>query len=360
MPEAQAVLGVCMSEKEYLEQIRPCDMDQPFVFVSYSSKDAERVCRDVWELQKRGYNVWLDNKNLDMTRPSWKMDALEAVKDYNCALLIFYVSRYSLTSRPCFDEVMETTSEETQEIHLGPVKMICVDAETIGNINDAVKRIGSEIRNSDMDKAMKAEQTKVLSQFEKKLFLSNNERVRIHPADEPGRKSDYYTDILSCLPDETRCFECSEEGKTEPKPSASEEKATPVFQESAEDAKKRASGDLLRIGDFDIEHGFLKTYYGSEKTIRIPDQAKILGYASFGDSQKFLESVDLNQAGCLLGSSFFNCPNLHTVIVPSSVRTIKPDAFQFCPNLVLHVRKSQLPEGFEKTFRGKDIIYTEE
>ncbi|MBR2677467.1 MAG: leucine-rich repeat protein [Solobacterium sp.] len=357
-----------MSEKENLEQLCPCDMDQPFLFISYSSLDGDRVTEDALELQKRGFNVWIDNKNLDKTKSSWKLDALEAIRDYNCAMLIFYVSSNSLTSKFCFDEVMETMSEETCEIHLGPVPMICIDAEDIGNINEAVRRIGENIRTSDRDKTRKAEQTRVLSQFEKKLFHSNNERVRIHPKDEANRKSDYYTDIISSLPDQTRCFAYSRPAMTSPEtqPPAMPPKAAPsavkeaVLQDSPEDAKKRVNGDLVRIGDFDVEHGFLKTYYGTEKNIKIPDEAKIIGSQSFGESQKFLESVDLNQAGSILGSAFFNCPNLHTVIVPATVTMIKADAFRFCPNLVLHVRKRQLPEGFETTFQGKDIVYIDE
>ncbi len=348
-----------MTEKEYLDQIRSCDMEQPFVFVSYSSKDAERVCMDVLELQKRGYNVWIDNKNLDKTKPSWKLDALEAIKDYNCAMLIFYVSRHSLTSISCFDEVMETMSQETSEIHFGPVKFICIDTEEIGNINDCVKMIASEIRNSDYSKIIKAEQTRILSQFEKRLFNSNNERVRIHPANEVNRKSDYYTDIISCLPDETRCFPVTKTADPVMKETPAPVRAAAV-QDSPEDARKRANGDLVRIGDFDVEHGVLKGYYGTEKNIKIPDEAKIIGSQAFGESRKFLESVDLNQAGSLLGWAFDNCPHLHTVIVPPSVHSIKNNAFLHCPNLVLHVRRSQLPEGFEASFGGKEIVYLDE
>ena len=347
-----------MTEKEYLEQIRPCDMEQPFVFVSYSSKDAIRVCKDVLELQKRGYNVWLDNKNLDKTKPSWKMDALEAVRDYNCALLMFYVSSNSLTSKACFDEVMETMSQVTCETHLGPVKFICIDAEDIGSITDKVRRIGMEIRAGDLPKIIKAEQTRILSQFEQRLFNSNNERVRIHPAEEANRKSDYYTDIISCLPDGTRCFPAMPmETKAEPQKTEAPAPSPQRDQDSPEDARKRANGDLVRIGDFDVEHGFLRDYYGTKKNIRIPDEAKILGNKSFGESRRFLESVDLNQAGCLLGGAFDNCPNLRKVIVPPSVTMIKSNAFTHCPNLVLHVQRSQLPAGFEASFGGKEIIF---
>lgn len=70
-----------MSEKENLEQLHSCDTNAPFVFISYSAKDGERVSADALELQRRGYNVWLDSRNLDRTKASWKMDALDRRKD---------------------------------------------------------------------------------------------------------------------------------------------------------------------------------------------------------------------------------------------------------------------------------------
>lgn len=59
-----------------------------------------------------------------------------------------------------------------------------------------MRSIGAKIRESSLDKTVKAEQTGVLSQFLKQLH-SNNERVRIHPANEKNRKSDYYTAMAS-------------------------------------------------------------------------------------------------------------------------------------------------------------------
>ena len=59
-----------------LDQIRPCDMDRPYVFISYSSPDKELVWQDVLTFQNMGYNVWLDERNLDKTKASWKDDAL--------------------------------------------------------------------------------------------------------------------------------------------------------------------------------------------------------------------------------------------------------------------------------------------
>ena len=84
-----------MQLSDVLKAIQPCDMDQPYIFISYSAKDQERVWQDVLRFQQMGYNVWLDEKNLDKTQASWRSDALSAIRDMNCSLLVFYVSRNS-------------------------------------------------------------------------------------------------------------------------------------------------------------------------------------------------------------------------------------------------------------------------
>ena len=205
-----------ISRKEAFGRLKPCDADQPYIFVSYSSLDWERVCRDVYELQRRGYNVWIDEKNLDKTKDSWKADALGAIRSYCCRLVIFYVSDSSLTSPQCLAEMRETCAQETVDIHFGEVKFICIDVKQAGDIREEARRIAREIEAAaHLSPRQKAEKTKALSVFLREIFNSNNERVRIHPEDEPDRKSDYYGEIMMSLPEQTRVFE--EEAPEEPK-----------------------------------------------------------------------------------------------------------------------------------------------
>ena len=154
-------------------------------------------------------------------------------------------------------------------------------------------------------------------------------------------------------------------------PSAtSSEAATPspkneeVHDDSPEDAKKRANGDLVRIDGFDIEHGLLRGYYGTDKNITVPRAAKIIGTSSFDRCRLFIESVDLNQAGKIIAGPLFggfrNCPNLKTVKIPETVDEVRSEMFHNCPNLTIYVHRSQLSPDFEKHFTGKDIVYLDE
>ena len=196
------------SRREAFDQLKPCDKTKPYIFISYSSRDWERICKDVRELQRRGYNVWIDEKNLDKTQDSWKNDALGAIRSYCCKFVIFYVSSASLTSPQCLAELQETYAQKTVDVHFGEVKFICIDVEQLGDIRDAARRIAGEIENDpQLANEKKETMTEALSVFLRSVFNSNNERVRIHPADEPDRKSDYYAEIMTSLPKQTKVFE---------------------------------------------------------------------------------------------------------------------------------------------------------
>ena len=191
-----------------LSQIRPCDQDNPYIFISYSANDHLLVWEDALMFQRLGYNVWLDERNLDKTKASWTDDALEAISDLDCMLLLFYVSGSSLTSEPCYRELKQTVDTQTMRIHFGPVHFIAVDAENVGDISRFTHRLHSDLMHrKDISKQEKTNRAIILSQFCDEFFALNNERVRIHPKSEPNRKSNYYADILSAFPDEARLYE---------------------------------------------------------------------------------------------------------------------------------------------------------
>ena len=136
-----------------------------------------------------------------------------------------------------------------------------------------------------------------------------------------------------------------------------------VYDDSPEDAKKRANGDLVRINGFDIEHGLLRGYYGSEKDLTLPLAARIVMAGSFDRCRLFVESIDLNNAGKIIAGlfgAFSNCPNLKTVKIPTTLQEVTPDMFYNCPNLTVYVRRSQISSDFEDRFTGKNIVYLDE
>lgn len=180
-------------------RLLPCDTNAPFVFISYSALDKSIVWADVVELQKMRYNVWIDEPNLDKKKDSWKDDALNVISNYNCKMLIFYVSRNSLISENCYNELEQTTIDVTVEQHGGSkVDMLVVEAEAIGNIEQFGEKVQKIIADSKSDSEIKGLQAKVLYKLSTK-WLNNNEKVRIVYKNALNRIGDYIEDLKGQL-----------------------------------------------------------------------------------------------------------------------------------------------------------------
>lgn len=281
-----------MQPSEILKKIRPCDMDEPFVFISYSSRDAQRVWEDVLRFQQMGYNVWLDEKNLDKTKASWRADALEAIRDINCCLLVFYVSRYSLVSQACFAELESTVEETTQATHNGPVKFVAVDAEPIDDIIQFQQEVYGQVRaNKAFSKEEKTIRLVTLRQCIDKFFDSNNEKVRVKAHGLPNRKMDYYEEIVAAFPDESRIFGGEEVAEPQTK------KSEPVKKEdaSAPVAKPRPSEILDMPYDFleDVRLRFEKSF-GKKNNVKEEKTEKITPEISLAQVQRKREPYAQN------------------------------------------------------------------
>lgn len=231
-----------MQLSDILKAIQPCNMELPYIFVSYSAKDQARVWQDVLQFQQMGYNVWLDEKNLDKTQASWRSDALNAIRDMNCSLLVFYVSRHSLVSQPCYSELSCTVEEYTRAVHFGPVKFVAVDAEPISDIMEFSREVYTQIRKKDIPKAEKTSQAVTLHNCIEQFFNSNNEKVRVSTFTIPNRKMDYYEEITATFPEDTRVLEPVHIPNSKPEPTIIPKPVpvvTPVKQKPEAGAKTK-------------------------------------------------------------------------------------------------------------------------
>lgn len=184
-----------------LSKLKKCDMSKPYVFVSYSSSNRDLVWEDVYNLQQRGYNIWIDDKMIDKTKSSWENDAIEAITTLNCKLLIFYVSRDSLSSKPCLNEMKATISEKAKKFNRneGKLKFIAVDAEEIENFDDFTDELFTEY-----DESNNSEKYDILYDMCEGFFNTGNARVRILNKYIKNRKTDYYSEIEICIPDRVK------------------------------------------------------------------------------------------------------------------------------------------------------------
>ena len=185
-----------------LSQLKPCDTSRPYIFISYSSRDRNTVWPDVLRFQQDGYNIWLDEKNLDKTKSSWKDDALRAINSRRCRLLLFYVSATSLCSEPCLREMQEAGAKRTVKNHFGPVHILVIEAQQIENIITFCQQVHTQLDREIDDEDEFEQKAQTLMDFKEEFFNGNHDRVRIQPRTAPNRNGNYYEDIERYFPPE--------------------------------------------------------------------------------------------------------------------------------------------------------------
>ncbi len=194
-------------------RIRPCDEEKPYIFISYSSADRDIVYRDVERLQNEGYNIWIDRENLQAGK-TWNEKAMEAISRLSCKILVFYLSRNSLRSEPCLEELRQTRDEVTRRRHRGSaLDFVPVDVEPINDIVAFAEEVYDLIEEDETKKLSdKERETETVSLIMHEFFQNNNAIDRILAKDHPRRRKGYYEEIMQGLPERT-CNRKSLSGK---------------------------------------------------------------------------------------------------------------------------------------------------
>ena len=303
--------------------------NEPYVFVSYAHMDKDRVFAEIKRFNEAGFHVWYDEGISPGNE--WTDEIADALE--GCSVFVVMLTPISAPRKNVLNEINFALGENKPflAIHLEKT-------ELKGGLK---LRIGSTQAILKYNMTEEEYEYKYIEAFTR-FGLKRNETA------SPAVKAAQIT-----------APSVSAFATTDPSPKNEE-----VYDDSPEDAKKRANGDLVRVDGFDIEHGLLRGYYGSDKDITVPHAARIIGTSSFDRCRLFIESVDLNQAGKIIAGPLFggfrNCPNLKAVKIPETVDEVRPEMFHNCPNLTIYVHRSQLSPDFEERFTGKDIVYLDE
>lgn len=182
--------------KELFSGIRPCDMEKPFAFISYSHADGEYVWHDAITLQKLGYNIWID-RTVNPTEPrSWNEKTAEVIASYNCRVVLFYTSKHSVVSRACLNEILACESVDAKATHLRKaVPLVKIDVDPILNIEQFERDVHQSIASSAERTAM----AHCLSTVMDHCFSSGNSTVRMLSRKDPRLEMDYYQKLEETL-----------------------------------------------------------------------------------------------------------------------------------------------------------------
>ena len=298
--------------------------EEPYVFVSYAHRDSDRVFAEIKRFNEAGFHVWYDEGIAPGNE--WSDEIAEALS--KCAVFVVMLTPTSAPRENVLNEISYALEEGKPFLAI-----YLEETELPPGLKLRISRRQAILRYNMTDEEYEFKYVEAFTRF----GLKRGETEQ-RPAQSPAP---------------------AEKPVEAPAAVSAEE----FYDDSPEDAKKRANGDLVRVAGFDVERGLLRGYYGTDKDITVPPFARVIGTRSFDRCRSFIESVDLNQAAVMIPGPFgvfFNCPNLKTVKIPAAMDTITPNMFQHCPNLTVYVRRSQVSPDFEEKFTGKGIVYLDE
>lgn len=143
--------------EELKYRIKACDEHKPYVFISYSKKDAERVYPVVLDLQSRGVNLWIDKILEGTAGTAWNENAFNSIANEKCKRLVFFMSVNSFLSVPVCSEIEYTRASKTTLYHDNealPVVPYSLSAEKniktlVDQVKEYVKKLPEKERTVD-------------------------------------------------------------------------------------------------------------------------------------------------------------------------------------------------------------------
>ena len=89
-----------------------CDEKKPYIFISYSHKDSDKVLTVLNRLRSEGFNVWFDGG----IEPGTEWDENIASHVQGCSYFIAFISRNYLDSSNCKDEINYARDLEKEQL----------------------------------------------------------------------------------------------------------------------------------------------------------------------------------------------------------------------------------------------------
>ena len=313
---------------------------EPYVFLSYAHRDSEKVFAEIKRFNEAGFHVWYDEGIAPGNE--WSDEIAEALS--KCAVFVVMLTPTSAPRENVLNEISYALEEGKPFLAI-----YLEETELPPGLKLRISRRQAILKYNMTDEEYEFKYVEAFTRFGLKRDKIVQSPAPVQTPAEVQAEAPAATASTAAKP-------------FQPTPEAVAF-AEKFYDDSPEDAKKRASGDLVRVGDFDVERGLLRGYYGTKKDITVPPFARVIGTRAFDKCSSFIESVDLNKAAVMIPGPFgvfFNCPNLKTVKIPPTMDTITPNMFQHCPNLTVYVRRSQVSPDFEARFTGKGIVFLDE
>lgn len=295
--------------------------DQPFLFISYSHRDADIVIADIVELKKHGVRLWYDRSILYGKK--WDKEVLDVMRKGNCAGVLVYISENSARSEAVAAE-MEFAAERFADaddrvigVHIGG-RPLCGYFEANKRNDESFRKVFTE-KSKFLSRSRTAYITDAVPELAK-------EAVRLGAAAESGVYDEfryvripggvsvtayYGSSVCVVLPARIAGLPVLSLGKN-------------MFR-----ANERVQEVTVPDGVLRIEDGAFAGMT-SLRHIVLPDSITFLGVAAFRGCTS-LEQIRLPQGLTKLEEALFReCTSLRECDVPPDVKEFGEAVFHGC------------------------------
>lgn len=112
-------------------KIKVCDQNQPYYYVSYSTRDGHYVYKIVKALQEMGISLWIDVPQNFNSGGGYNSSIFSALSQANCQGILFFMSEHSMTSAQSAKELAYVKSETVIKSHGKALPIIAVEMNEI-------------------------------------------------------------------------------------------------------------------------------------------------------------------------------------------------------------------------------------
>lgn len=314
-----------------IEPLRPCQMDENHIFVSYSDKDFDQVSTIIRTMQEKGYPVYSADTAMEQD------DTVE-----NCILhadlLIAMMSKYYLESTRCMEELdfAHDNSKKLLLLYLEPMEPPFWLQMRLGEQQTLLKYQYQD-ESCFYDDLL----TEIEFHYENLLYFNDLTDGIDRFNDEFGDEYDELFDpFASQVNSEDRIQQMLDEfieTQAPDFPVPYQEDTSSEYDSPNQAWIQKEFGTLLKRLtaeppnlDFDIENGVLKKYLGKDKHVVIPAGVTAIGEEAFVHEEGII-SVKIPYGVTSIEKSAFSwCTSLTEIEIPDSVTHIGEEAFSFC------------------------------
>lgn len=314
-----------------LPRVTPYRGEEPYIFISYSHKDSDRVLPVLAELTARGYRVWYD-EGID---PGTEWDAMIATQLMNCAYFIPFITKNYLASENCMDELHLAREESLPRflVYLEDVALPPAQRMRLGRIQNIHKYTYqneeefydkfAHAEGLDVCKCVTASPTKPA---EDSLVFRKDEPKQA-PVEDVPNASDFIIDQAGCLTKYTG------PGGAVVIPDRVTKIGDYAFCGCTSLTSVAIPDSVTEIG------GLAFSGCMSLTLVSIPDGVTEIREGTFSGCTS-LTSVSIPDGVTKIGVwAFFNCTSLPSVTIPDSVAEICDSAFEYCTDLTIHAHE---------------------